>query len=155
MGGIRFGWVAIVAAALVGGVAVAEAQTSATKQIEQRKEMMKASGAAMKTLTPMVRGDAPWNQKSAGDAARTLVNAAPKIPAAFPAGTGPEAGKTDALPAIWQNKADFDAKAKALQVEAEKLLQVVQANDEAGFKAQFPKVGRTCAGCHEPYRMKK
>jgi cytochrome c556 len=155
MGRVRFGWAAIAAVTLVGGIAVAEAQTSAIKQIEQRKEMMKASGAAMKTLTPMARGEAPWDQKAASDAARALAGAAPKIPAAFPAGTGPEAGKTDALPAIWQNKADFDAKAKAMQAETEKLLQVVQANDEAGFKAQFPKVGRTCAGCHESYRMKK
>jgi cytochrome c556 len=56
---------------------------------------------------------------------------------------------------IWQNWTDFRAKAKALETESEKLLQLAQAGDEAGFKAQFPAVGRSCGGCHETYRVKK
>jgi cytochrome c556 len=116
---------------------------------------MKGQGAAMRTLTPIVRGEQPWNQQAAVQAATTLNNTAKVIPSVFPQGSGPEVGKTDALPVIWQNFPDFQAKAKALETESAKLLQLAQAGDQAGFKAQFPAVGRSCGGCHETYRVKK
>ncbi|MBI3451794.1 MAG: cytochrome c [Rhodospirillales bacterium] len=144
---------------LVGvlGVATysAEAQMNMMKQIEHRQEVMKGNGGAMKVLTPIVRGEAPWNQAAAVQAATTLANTAKEINALFPQGTGPEAGKTDALPAIWQNWADFQAKGQVFNEATTKLLQLAQANDEAGFKAQFPNVGKSCGGCHEGYRVKK
>ena len=100
-------------------------------------------------------GEQPWNQQAAVQAATTLSNSSKVIPSAFPQGTGPDAGKTDALPTIWQNWPDFQSKAKAMETESAKLLQLAQAGDEAGFKAQFPNVGKTCGGCHEGYRVKK
>lgn len=151
----RFGLTAVAIAAVAGAIAVAEAQTNVAASIAARQDAMKAQGGAMRTLTPIVRGEQPWNQQAAVQAATTLNNTAKAIPTVFPQGSGPEAGKTDALPAIWQNWADFQAKAKALETESAKLLQLAQAGDEAGFKAQFPAVGRTCGGCHEGYRVKK
>jgi cytochrome c556 len=152
---IRFGLTALAVAAVAGGIAIAEAQTSAAGAIAARQEAMKAQGGAMRALTPIIRGEQPWNQQTAIQAATTLNTSAKAIPNVFPQGSGPEAGKTDALPAIWQNRADFESKAKALETESAKLLQLAQAGDEAGFKAQFPAVGRTCGGCHENYRVKK
>jgi cytochrome c556 len=150
-----FGLTAIALAALAGGIAIAQAQTGAAGAITTRQDAMKAQGGAMRTLTPMVRGEAPFNQQAAVQAVTTIHNTAKVIPSVFPQGSGPEAGKTDALPVIWQNWTDFQAKAKALETESEKLLQLAQAGDEAGFKAQFPAVGRSCGGCHETYRVKK
>jgi cytochrome c556 len=151
----RFGLTAIAIAALAGGIAIAEAQTNAAASITARQDAMKAQGGAMRTLTPIVRGEQPWSQQAAVQAATTLNNVSKAIPTVFPQGSGPEAGKTDALPVIWQNFGDFQAKSKALETESAKLLQLAQAGDEAGFKAQFPAVGRTCGGCHETYRVKK
>jgi cytochrome c556 len=152
---IRFGLVAVTMAALAGAMAAAEAQTGTGQAITTRKEAMKGQGAAMRTLTPIVRGEAPWNQQAAVQAATTINNTAKVIPSVFPQGSGPGAGETDALPAIWSNFSDFQAKAKALETESGKLLQLAQSGDEAGFKAQFPAVGRSCGGCHETYRVKK
>jgi cytochrome c556 len=151
----RFGLTAVAIAAVAGGIAIAEAQTNAAASITTRQDAMKAQGGAMRTLTPIVRGEQPWNQQAAVQAATTLNNTAKAIPTVFPQGSGPDAGKTDALPVIWQNFGDFQAKSKALETESAKLLQLAQAGDEAGFKAQFPAVGRTCGGCHETYRVKK
>lgn len=151
---IRLGMAAAILA-LAGGFAAAQAQTNAEKTIAARQEVMKANGGAMRALTPIVRGEAPWNQQAAVQAATTLAGAGAKIPSVFPEGTGPNAGKTDALPAIWQNWSDFQAKAKALETEATKLLQLAQSGDESGFKSQFPNVGRACGGCHESYRVNK
>ena len=152
---IRFGLTAIALAALAGGIAIAQAQTSGAGAISARQDAMKAQGGAMRTLTPIVRGEQPWNQQAAVQAATTINNTSKAIPSVFPQGSGPEAGKTDALPGIWQNWADFQSKAKALETESAKLLQLAQTGDEAGFKAQFPAVGRSCGGCHETYRVKK
>lgn len=151
---LRFGLV-MGLAVVAGAAAIAEAQTNAAASITARQEAMKANGGAMRALTPIVRGEQPWNQETAVRAAATLVNTAKAVPGVFPQGSGPEAGKTDALPTIWQNWADFQNKSRVFEAEAAKLLQLAQAGDEAGFKAQFPNVGRTCGGCHENYRVKK
>ncbi|HTY65435.1 MAG TPA: cytochrome c [Alphaproteobacteria bacterium] len=141
------------AALLVAGVVVAEAQNAPAEVIKQRQEMMKANGAAAKTLADMMKGEKPYSQDAAHQAAVTINANSKKIPSMFPAGSGTEAGvKTGALPAIWQNKADFDAKSKKLEEESAKL---VAANDEAAVKAQFGNVGKACGGCHETYRSKE
>lgn len=152
---MRFGLIAVAIAAFAGAVAVAEAQTNAAASITARQEAMKANGGAMRALTPMVRGEKPWDQQAAIQAATTLNNTAKAIPSAFPQGSGPEVGKTEALPAIWANWADFQAKSKAMETESAKLLQLAKAGDEAGFKTQFPNVGKSCGSCHETYRLKK
>lgn len=144
---------AAVAVALLGIGIAAEAQNAPAQVIKQRQELMKSNGAAAKTLTQMMKGEKPYDQKAAHQAAVTIDNNAKQIPSLFPPGSGAEAGvKTGALPAIWQNKTDFDAKAKNLGEQAAKL---VAANDEAGVKAQFGNVGKACGGCHETYRAKQ
>ncbi len=141
-----------VAALLAAGVA-AMAQTAPADIIKQRQEVMKANGAAAKTLADMMKGEKPYSQDAAHQAAVTINGNSKKIPSMFPPGSGSEAGvKTGALPAIWQNKADFDAKAKKLDEESAKL---AAANDEAAVKAQFGNVGKACGGCHETYRSKE
>ncbi|MBI3707991.1 MAG: cytochrome c [Proteobacteria bacterium] len=143
-----------VAAGLLG-ITVAEAQMNAMQSIEKRQEAMKGNGGAMRVLTPMARGEAPFNKDAAVQAVTTVNNTAKMIPSLFPQGSGPSAGKTDALPAIWDKWADFQTAAKGLEEASGRLLLVAQAGDEAGFKSQFANVGRACGSCHEPFRAKK
>lgn len=139
--------------ALLGIAIMAEAQTAPAQIIKQRQELMKANGAAAATLAKMMKGEQPYSQDAAHQAAVTINNNSKQIPTLFPPGSGSEAGvKTGALPAIWQNKADFEAKAKQLEEESAKM---VAANDEAGVKAQFGNVGKACGGCHQNYRAKE
>ena len=49
----------------------------------------------------------------------------------FPKGTGPEAGKTRALPEIWSKPDDFTAAQKMFSERAPKLLAAVKAKDVA------------------------
>src|SRR5262245_58025380 len=99
----RLAVTAVALAALAGGIAIAQAQSGSAASIGTRQDAMKAQGGAMRTLTPMVRGEQPFNQQAAVQAATTIHNTAQVIPSVFPQGSGPDAGKTDALPAIWQN----------------------------------------------------
>ena len=151
--GMRLGAAAAGLAVLLGVGVVAEAQNAPTAVIKERQDLMKANGASAKALAEMMKGEKPYDQAAAHKAAVTINDNSKKISSLFPPGSGAEAGvKTGALPAIWTNKADFDAKAKKLEEESAKL---VAANDEAAVKAQFGNVGKSCGGCHETYRAKE
>lgn len=98
----------------------------------------------------MLKG-APFDLTATQTSLKTFGNVAAKMPALFPedSKTG---GDTAALPAIWENKSDFDARFAAFGQDAAAALAVV--NDEASFKANIPKVFQNCGGCHEKYRVK-
>lgn len=70
----------------------------------------------------------------------------------FPKGTGPEAGKTRALPEIWSKPADFEAAQKMLSDRAPKLLAAAKAKDIDGVKAAFKETGGACKNCHDAFR---
>jgi cytochrome c556 len=114
---------------------------------------MRASGAAMKAVVPLARGDAAWNAAAPVPALESLLASARNTPAMFPAGSGPESGlKTRALATIWTRRAEFEASAKSLADAAEAMLAAARANDEAGFKRGFAALSRPCASCHETFR---
>jgi cytochrome c556 len=70
----------------------------------------------------------------------------------FPKGTGPEAGKTRALPEIWSKPADFEAAQKMLSDRAPKLLAAVKSKDIEAVKAAFKETGGACKNCHDTFR---
>ena len=61
---------------------------------------------------------------------------------------------TEAKATIWQNFADFERKAKALEDESAKLAKN-PGNDLAALAAQVRAVSQTCSSCHEAYRAKR
>jgi cytochrome c556 len=119
--------------------------------IAQRRALMHDDGIAAKKLFDMAKGTAPFDLVVAQASLKTLANGAEKTPLLFPddSKTG---GGTAALPAIWENKADFNARfAKFSKDVAEA---IAQTKDEASFKAVAPNVFENCSGCHERYKAK-
>jgi cytochrome c556 len=98
----------------------------------------------------MITG-APFNLQTVQASLKTFVAAADKSPALFPddSKTG---GGTNALPAIWENKADFDARFAKFGKDAAAALTTI--TDEASFKANINSVLQNCGGCHELYKAK-
>jgi len=127
------------------GVALADGDP-----IKDRRDLMKANGDATKTVVGMLKG-APFDLDAVRMALKTYANAASKAPALFPENSG--TGDTNALPAIWDDKADFTGRFTkfAEDVNAASLAIV----DQASFKAMMPGVLKNCGGCHEQYRAKK
>jgi cytochrome c556 len=70
----------------------------------------------------------------------------------FPKGTGPEAGKTRALPVIWAKPDDFLAAQKLFVDRAPKLLAAAKAKDIDAVKSAFKVVGGACKNCHDTFR---
>ncbi len=100
----------------------------------------------------MAKGEAPFDLAKAKTIFVTFEDAAGKMPALFPdnSKTGED---TAALPAVWEKKADFDAKFKKFGEDAKAAEGSVKDLDS--FKAAFATVGKNCGGCHETYRAKK
>ena len=70
----------------------------------------------------------------------------------FPAGTGPEAGKTQALADIWAKPDEFKAAMKMFSDAAPKLNAAANAGDVAAIKTAFGDVGKACKNCHDQFR---
>ena len=137
-----------VAIALACGVGAVLADTD---PIAERRALMKHDGEAAKTLFDMSKGKIPFDLATVKGSLKTLNEGATKTATLFP-DSSKTGGGTAALPAIWQNKADFDARfAKFL-----KDVQGAQAGivDAATFKKFAPTVFENCGGCHELYKAK-
>jgi cytochrome c556 len=137
-----------VALALACGVTAVLADTD---PIAERRALMKHDGEAAKKLFDMSKGKIPFDLATVKESLQTLNVGATKSAALFP-DNSQTGGGTAALPAIWQNKADFDARF----VKFAKDVAAAQAGvvDEATFKKFAPTVFENCGGCHELYKAK-
>jgi cytochrome c556 len=119
--------------------------------IARRRALMHNDGAAAKKLFEMAKGAAPFDLAVARSSLQVLAEGAAKSAALFPddSKTG---GGTAALPAIWENKADFNARFE--QFGKDVAAAIAATNDEASFKAAAPAVFKNCGGCHELYKAK-
>jgi cytochrome c556 len=126
----------------VGGHAFAQEDL-----VDKRQALMKDNGAQARTAGQMLQGVTPFDAAAAKAAMEKVAANAAEIPADFPAGS--EGG--DALPAIWENFADFEAKAAALKTAAEAAAVAADQGVEA-FGPAFKAVGDSCGACHQVYR---
>lgn len=120
--------------------------------IAERQALMKANGAAAKTIFQMVQGKAPYDAAAAQAAFEKIASDLEEFPALFPAGS--DQGKTTASPAIWQDKAAFDALAAKMVMDARAGAAAAPGGLDA-IKAAATVVGQNCQSCHEKFRIKK
>jgi cytochrome c556 len=122
-----------------------------TDPIAARRALMKHDGEAAKKLFDMSKGKIPFDLSTVKESLATLNEGATKSGALFP-DNSKTGGGTAALPAIWKNKADFEARF----AQFVKDVKAAQAGivDEATFKQFAPAVFKNCGGCHELYKAK-
>jgi cytochrome c556 len=60
-----------------------------------------------------------------------------------------------ALPEIWTNMSDFQAKAADLQNAAQALATTASSQGFEAAKGMVQAVGQSCGGCHRPYRRRQ
>ena len=107
------------------------------------------SGAVFNGMRPVV--DAGADVKPLARGAKALARWARAMPALFPAGSdGP---RTSANAAVWSDRPGFEAAAARYADAAARLAELADANDKAGFAAQYKVVGETCGACHKTYRL--
>ncbi len=132
---------------LAAGLAVAQ-----SNPIAARKALMKANGEQAKIGAAIAKGDAPFDAAKVQTIFATFLDAAEKAPALFP-DNSKKGGKTEALPAIWKNKADFEGRFAKFGADAKAAHADVK--DLATFKALWSGlIRKNCTGCHEKYVQK-
>jgi len=140
---------------MLAAVALALAATLAVAQsdpIAARKALMKANGQQAKVGAAIVKGEAPFDAAKVQTIFVTFAEAAEKAPALFP-DNSKTGGKTEALPAIWKNKADFEARLAKFGEDVKAAQAGVK--DLASFKAVWSGlIRKNCTGCHEKYVQK-
>ena len=139
--------IVLIAAACCAGSALAQN----VEVIKSRQAIYKSMAAATKVPADMLKGAAPYDGKTVQAALDIYVDAAKRLPGLFPddSKTGE---KTQALPAIWEHKADFEARMAKFGEDA--TAAKASITDAASLKAQLPKVLANCGGCHKTYRAK-
>jgi len=119
--------------------------------MKQRHENYEKIGDAMKGISRELKGEAP-NLSQVRTGAATIAQLAPQVPSWFPAGTGPDVGKTEARAEIWQKPEDFAAKAQAFREAAVAFNTAAQGTDLASIRSAHANLGKSCKGCHDLYR---
>lgn len=122
-----------------------------TAAIDQRKQAMKAFGAAFKDPAGMAKGETPFDLAKVQASLKTIQETAAKGKTVFPDDS--KVGETDALPAAFENKADLLAKFDKLAADA--MAASAAIKDEGSLKTELPKVASNCGGCHKAYRKAK
>ena len=144
--------VVVVGTLLLGVSAVVAQQDLVT----QAQNTMKANGRNLGgVLSPMFKGEKPYDQAAVDTALTQLDDTAKKLPTLFPASLKDAKWEGDFSPSpkIWEDRAGFDAKvasfAKAVTEAKAKI------KDMDSLKANFPAIGKECGSCHETFRVKK
>ena len=147
--------IALLAAALIATPLVAAAQTGAVSDRLTPQQIVTARQAAF----GLSAGDFALMKAVAdggGDVrqlvfpARQVQRWARNLPSMFPAGT--DLPTSHALPAVWTDRAGFEARATAYFAAAQALAQTAQTGDRAAFLTQWNTLRDTCAACHAAYR---
>jgi cytochrome c556 len=141
---------ASVAALIAVGATAVFAQNLAV--IKERKSHYEAMGKATKAPTAMYKGEEEFDLAKVQNALKVIQEKAAILPKLFPddSKTG---GDTEALPKIWEDKADFEDRFKKLG-EAAKAAET-KITDEESFPDAWKELVGNCSACHKKFRKPK
>jgi cytochrome c556 len=118
-----------------------------------RDGLMKTIGWKVTKLRGMATGEVTLDEAFFKKSAHDVVTLAGMIPEGFiPNSIVPGSAAT---PEIWMNFADFKQKAADLQTAAQALADAVDQNGFESSKGLVDAVGKSCGGCHRPYRKRQ
>ncbi|MDP6707428.1 MAG: cytochrome c [Alphaproteobacteria bacterium] len=119
---------------------------------ENRIKTMKLIVQNFKPLGAVAKGKAPYTMALVGNA-EAMVQLSKGILTHFPEGSADS--KSRAKPEIWSDWAGFQKAAAAFEAATPGLVVAAKSGDQAKIGAAVGAVGKTCGGCHKPYRKPK
>lgn len=121
--------------------------------LEARHGFMKMLGINMGQLAGMAKGEIPYDEAAASRAAANITALSQyDASSLFIDGTSTdEIQDSEALPAIWQNREDFNAKFATLTEAAAGSADAVKGG-QGNVGPVLQKLGGSCKSCHDDYR---
>ena len=119
--------------------------------IDYRQAVMESIGGHTSALVAIVKGNVPYKEDAAVHA-RAIEPLAKMAEHVFPAAS--KTGKTDALPAIWEQPEKFQKALAAFQTAAADLAKA--ADGQPGdLAAPVSALAKACKACHDDFRKKE
>lgn len=143
---------AVVAAVLGLSVVSAHSMSTGNADADKRIATMKELGGNMKDIAGVAKGEAAYTPALNKNAER-VNEIAKMLPSLFLDGSDTETDR--AKPEIWTKTAEFAAAAKEFEGASEALVTAVATGDQDTIGAALGSVGKTCGGCHKPFRVPK
>ncbi len=141
--------------ALIALPALADAPDTPTPRtpIQQyRHQIMELVGDHTGALGDIIDGEVERPNRDVIGHATALYELAQIHRDLFPEGSGPEVGRTRALPAVWELPDDFKKANKAFVRSTSRLVEAAKDGDKKRIEDAFGKVGESCGGCHKTFR---
>lgn len=138
----------------VGCMSMAQAEPQFEKAedaIKYRQSALALMGAHSGGLAPMMRGRVPFDAEHVKAEVGVLKSLAGLPWKGF--GEGMQGG--NARPAVWEDSAKFEAAARTLQENVDKLSQAAETGDFDRIRAAYADTGASCKACHDSFRQRR
>lgn len=126
------------------------AATTAEDAYEYRESIMTALKGHAGAISMQVRGLA-GDPDHVAKHAKAIANLGTELHAVFQKGSAVEG--SEALPAIWENPADFAAALERAEKAMAALGEAADSGEIEAIGVAFTNVGKACKGCHEDFRL--
>ena len=135
----------------VAAVSAHEMPTKAEQAVGYRHGLYGAIEWNFGPINAMAQGKAPYDKNAVITRSARVVALAEMLPEAFPEGSAIK-GKSEAKPAIWEHRAEFDALLKKFSEKAQLLSDGAKTGDFEKVKALTLDTRAVCKECHEKYK---
>ncbi len=134
--------------AAAGLFALAAHAADPDDMVKYRKNVMNANGGLMGASNGLIQNKVVFKGQLAAYA-KALETLNKDLPALFPKGSN--GGDSDALPDVWNKRAEFDRRAMDAQVKAAAFAKAAAGGD-AKIAEKFKDLSDACKSCHKDFR---
>ncbi len=128
---------------------MAQEEEEVPPAVEYRQSVMSAIANSRAMLSAVIDDEVPYRNHLLAHAV-SLNRLAVITGDIFPAGSGGD--NTRARDEIWEDEEDFKTAVTAFQNASSELLESVYTGDLNAIQDAIGSIGRTCGGCHRPFR---
>jgi cytochrome c556 len=143
---------AVMGTALLGVSVGIRAESDPEDIIKYRQNVMKSNGGNLAAAGAIIQKKVGFNDRLA-DHAKAVAAGSKNIVALFPPGSDFGAD-TNALDAVWKDRARFEKLAKDSEKKAAAFAKAVSAKD-AQVGARFKELADSCKACHKDFRKEE
>ncbi len=137
--------------AATAAVAHGAPKSKAEQAIDYRHSVYHVIRWNVGLMGAQVDGKAPYDKDAFATQAARVAVLVPMLPEGFPEGSFVK-GKTEAKPAIWEHRAEFDELMKRFAAKSSALADVAKGGDLAKIKPAFSELTQACKACHDKFK---